>query len=84
MIHIMNNKIEDDILISQDAAFYGMITGNAKIREGVSFKLYGMVCKNIYVPKDAIVHVYGTVIGDVINNGGRINMALLEIEWVAI
>ncbi|MCK5280196.1 MAG: hypothetical protein KAK04_16695 [Cyclobacteriaceae bacterium] len=71
---IESKKIEGDFVIQENLQFSGMITGNAIVTDGVLLDLHGTVGKDLVVKEGGKAVVKGTVEGDVINQGGAVDI----------
>jgi cytoskeletal protein CcmA (bactofilin family) len=69
-----NQEIDGDIVINYPFQFHGMIKGNATVVSGGNFVLHGTCCRNLLVKPGSIVHVHGTIIGNVFNDGGQLEI----------
>ena len=67
-------KINGDYTIDADLEFHGMVTGNATVIKNVNLILHGMICKSLSVEKDGFAVIYGTISGDLVNKGGRVEV----------
>lgn len=65
----INTKITGNKTLSEDSAFFGLITGNLKVTGKVEFDLFGLVSGNLTIKKGVTARLYGLVNGDVINEG---------------
>lgn len=71
---IEHGKIEGDYEVLEDLQLYGMITGNAVVKKRATLELFGRIAKNLTVERGAKVVIKGTVSGDVINQGGTVEI----------
>jgi len=72
-MQITNNKIEGDTTFSSDTQFHGMVTGTARVPNGVTLNLQGMV-SGLVLEAGSTVELHGTVTGNVTNRGGALNI----------
>ncbi len=68
------NMINKDLIVANSRLVSAMINGNVIIKEGGKFTLDGMVNKNVTLEYNAKAKIYGIVKGDVINNGGDLQV----------
>lgn len=71
-MEIEHGKIEGNYNINCDFTLYGMITGNAYIKDGGRLELKGMICQNLTIEEGGELTLNGMVCGNVINKGGKI------------
>ncbi|TYS57728.1 hypothetical protein FZC74_14965 [Sutcliffiella horikoshii] len=71
---VVRDKIERNIMLTENLILHGMIVGNVSISEDVEFFLHGTVIGNLTINKKSIVHLHGTVNGDVVNVGGTLKV----------
>lgn len=69
-----NRKIEKDVYIKDHFVFHGMITGRTTVSNTGSFILHGMCTQDVILEKDGRARIHGTVIGDIQNNGGMLEI----------
>ena len=69
MIEI-SKKIEGNVVIEKDTNLRGMIVGNVEVLDGATLYLRGSLNGRLYIYEGAKVLLYGTNNGDVINDGG--------------
>lgn len=67
-------KIEGDFVVVKDFQLYGMITGNALVKNGGLLQLHGTVAKDLIVEEGGKAVINGTVRGNVINHGGVVDI----------
>jgi cytoskeletal protein CcmA (bactofilin family) len=70
-----NGKIEGDVEITFELKMHGMFLGNVTVKNGGYLILHGMATKSLVVEPGAAVEIFGMVIGNVINNGGKLFIA---------
>lgn len=70
-----DGKHEGDLLLSEDLALHGMVTGNLTVHAQAKLLLHGMCCGNLIIAKDGVAEVFGTVVGSIINEGGTVFVA---------
>jgi hypothetical protein len=71
---LVQYKLEGDQVFISDTHLQGMVMGSAKVLAGVVLELEGMVVKDLLLEKNSVVRLRGTVNGDVINNGGHLDI----------
>ena len=71
-MRVVRRKIVGDQTFTSDTQLFGMVTGSAAVASGVHLEMLGMVCRSLTVRRGSTVELRGTVIGDVINDGGHI------------
>ena len=62
-------QLEGDLTLSNDFVLRGTLTGNVTVRQNVLFELHGVVNGFHYVEPGAEVRLFGTVNGDIHNQG---------------
>lgn len=70
----VHEKIEGPVAIEEDIALYGMIAGDATLRQGVRFILHGTVAGNLKIETGARAIIHGTVAGRIYNEAGRVEL----------
>lgn len=73
MIEI-EGKLERNITIDEDTILKGMIVGDVVVLGSAEFVLRGMMEGNLSIRENTTVYLNGTVNGDVINNGGSLEV----------
>jgi cytoskeletal protein CcmA (bactofilin family) len=68
------DEIEGDVLLNEDTKLHGMFVGMTTVSSGVTLILHGTVTKDLIVEEDSKVMLHGMVIGDVVNNGGHLEV----------
>jgi len=63
------DKIEGNLLVSEDLKINGVVAGNIVVASGASLHLCGMCAGNVVIEKGASASITGFVRGDVINRG---------------
>lgn len=66
--------INKDVVVLDRRLVSSMINGNVTIKQGGNFTLDGLVNKNITLEYNSTAKLYGIVKGDVINNGGELQI----------
>jgi hypothetical protein len=69
-----NQKLEGDVIVNDEFQFSGMITGSTTIVSGGHFVLHGTCCRDLFVEPGSVVHIHGTVAGNVYNRGGNLEV----------
>ena len=69
-----HGKIDNDLLLSEELIFHGMVTGNVTIDNGGKFILDGMCCKDLIIKEGGECYIHGTVVGNVDNIGGYLEV----------
>jgi hypothetical protein len=69
-----NQNFEDDVIVNDEFEFSGMITGSITIVSGGHFVLHGICCRDLFVEPGSVVHIHGTVVGNVYNRGGNLEV----------
>ena len=69
-----NGKIEGNINITEDFQLNGVVTASASVINGAYFKLNGVVSKDLTIAAGSSVDVNGVVNGNIINEGGVVNV----------
>jgi adenylate cyclase len=72
--HRQRGKIKGDVRFTEDTDLRGDIKGTATVAEGVALTMRGDISRDLILEKDADAYIRGDVGGDVINNGGRLDM----------
>ena len=72
--HSQRGKIKGDVRFTEDTDLRGDIKGTATIAAGVAFTMRGDIARDLILEKDADACVKGDIGGDVINNGGRLDL----------
>ena len=62
--------LEGGITIEENMRLFGTIRGDARIADGVSFKMIGTIEGNLTVGRGAEVRMMGNIEGDVIDEAG--------------
>ncbi|WP_155798746.1 hypothetical protein [Sorangium cellulosum] len=73
MIQI-HGKIEGDKVFLESTQLHGMVTGSVTVASGVELELHGTICRDLHVLHNATVYLHGTVGGNVVNDGGTIDV----------
>lgn len=68
------SKCEGDLLISDEVAIHGIVTGSITVRDFGSLTLHGACVGNLEVEAGAIALIEGIVGGNVFNHGGHITI----------
>jgi len=71
---IESGKIEGDFEVDENLKLHGMITGNAFVKNGATLRLHGTVCKDLTIEEGSKAIINGTVCGNVINEGGVVEV----------
>lgn len=71
---VEHGKIEGDLRLDYDLFLRGKVTGNITIVKGGNLVLLGMCEKNIIVEAGAEAYLHGTVVGNVLNQGGYLEV----------
>ena len=69
-----NEKIMGDYSVNENLRFRGQIVGTATVQADITLILEGQITKNLILQKDSTAYLHGTVSGDVINNGGHLEV----------
>lgn len=67
---VERGKLEGPLEIGDQLQLDGMATGDVTVLSGGHLILRGICGRNLIIEKDGKVDLYGTVIGDVLNRGG--------------
>jgi len=70
----ITDTIGGDATIRDAVTLQGMVVGDVVVVAGGYLDLYGTCCRNLKIEKDGVVNLYGTVSGDVTNDGGRLDV----------
>lgn len=73
-MRLIQDKIEGDVTITEDTELTGMVVGAVTITKNFKLIQRGMVVGNVVLRTGASASVHGMVNGDIINDGG-----LLEV-----
>ena len=74
-MQVEHGKVEGDVEITGEFQMHGMFTGNVVVKAGGSLILHGMATKSVTLESGSFVNIFGTVSGDVINNGGQLQVS---------
>jgi len=69
-----HGKLDSNLRLDYALSHHGMITGNIIIEADGELYLHGMCCKDLMIKKGGKAFVYGTVIGNVLNDGGYLEV----------
>jgi len=72
--HRQRGKIKGDIRFTEDTDLRGDVKGTATVAAGISLVMRGDISRDLILEKDADACIRGDVGGDVVNNGGRLDM----------
>lgn len=67
---VERGKIEGAVELSDELQLDGMVAGDVTVLDGGHLILRGTCCKNLLIRPGGTVDLYGTVSGDVTNQGG--------------
>lgn len=73
-MRISSQEIKGDVIVDDSFQLNGSITGNATIISGGEFILHGTCGRDLIVEPGAVVHIHGTVMGNILNNGGQVEI----------
>jgi cytoskeletal protein CcmA (bactofilin family) len=71
---VEEGKIEGDITVDEEFQLNGIISGNITVVTGGSLILHGTCLGNLVIERDALANIHGTVVGDVENQGGKLEV----------
>jgi len=69
----IKDKVERDMTITQDTKLRGQVIGALRVLD-CTFEHYGQITGKLIIEAGANVILHGQVKGDVINNGGNLNV----------
>ena len=69
-----HEKIDGDLFVTEELILYGLVTGNVTIDKGGNLILHGMCCKNLLIEEGGECFLHGTVVGNVDNIGGYLEV----------
>ena len=61
--------IDGDLDVQRNTRLYGRVSGSVTVKCGRTFILHGTIGRSLILEDAAVAHVYGTVLGDVVNGG---------------
>jgi cytoskeletal protein CcmA (bactofilin family) len=64
-----NSKVTGDLVVNDDLAFHGLVTGSITVNEGARLEFHGACSGKMMVLPGARVNVYGRLSGNLINSG---------------
>ncbi len=67
----VDDKLQGPVLIEEDLAVHGIVTGDATLSSGAKLVLHGTITGDLIIEPRAKAIIHGTVNGMVINDGGR-------------
>ena len=67
-------KIEGDLRLEDSLCLQGMVTGDTHVVAGALLELHGMCCRDLSLEAGAEVLLHGTVVGSVVNRGGKLSI----------
>lgn len=73
-MRVENGQITGDVTITDAVTQKGQITGKTTVESGGELLLYGMCANGLTVKKDGRAVIYGTVNGNVLNDGGYLEI----------
>ena len=73
-MHRVSGTVEGVWEINDEVALTGMAAGDVVVASGGVLHLEGMCCRSLRIEQNGTVWLRGTVIGDVINAGGSLNV----------
>ena len=65
---------DGDVEFTGESKFYGIIKGSVKVLDGAVIRFNGMVEKNLTVEQGGYAVINGMVKGNVINDGGKLEI----------
>jgi len=74
MLKTIRENIEGDTWLEQDVELHGIILGSVIVPAGRLFHVCGAVSGSVHLEARARVFLYGYVGGDVVNNGGCLEL----------
>jgi cytoskeletal protein CcmA (bactofilin family) len=66
--------IAGDIRLDFDLTLYGTVTGSVTVVEDGFLLLYGTCNQNVILENKSKAYIYGTVVGNALNNGGYLEI----------
>lgn len=66
------NGTSSDMIISEDGFLESNVKGSVTIAENVEAEIDGVIFGDLIIQKGSIVSAYGTVLGNINNNGGSL------------
>ena len=64
-----NGKVEGDFVVEDVVVLNGMVTGTIRVDPGASTTIHGMCCGDLVIAQGGTAAVHGTVVGNVTNQG---------------
>jgi hypothetical protein len=65
-------KVEEDLVITEDTLFLGIAVGSARVAKGTTLEMQGIILGDVILDPGSRVLMDGIVYGDVVNDGGRL------------
>ncbi len=75
---VMLDTIEGSVLLNEDFELLGVVTGSVTVARGAHLKMDGLIMCDLVVLEGGSADITGTVMGYVINDGGRVKMRGLD------
>ena len=69
-----HGKLDGNLYLDYELALHGMVTGDVIVDKGGNLYLHGMCCSNLIIKEGGSVFLHGTVTGDVVNQGGYLEV----------
>jgi hypothetical protein len=69
-----NGMISSNLEVSEDYKFLGLINGSVTVHEEKLFELHGMITNDLSIERNARAIIFGSVNGNIYNNGGTIQL----------
>jgi cytoskeletal protein CcmA (bactofilin family) len=74
MMQIEFGQVVGDVSVSGEMTLNGQVVGTVTVVQGGHLILNGMVSRNVSVDAGGVARINGMVVGDVINNGGAVEI----------
>ncbi|WP_332631845.1 hypothetical protein [Halalkalibacter flavus] len=82
---ISTNGLEEDLVVECDTLLTGTFNGNLTVLPGAKLCLDAKLNGDLYLRKNSIVSIQNTIVGNVYNEGGKIEMiGLIEGKLIEV
>ncbi|KHF38011.1 hypothetical protein [Halalkalibacter okhensis] len=82
---ISTNGQEEDMVIECDTLLTGTFNGNLTVLPGAKLCLDALLHGDLYLKKNSIVTIQSTIVGNIYNEGARVElMGLVEGEMIEV
>jgi hypothetical protein len=74
---IIRSEVSGEVKIKTDTQMHRVNATKITVEEGIKANLYGIVKEMLILKRNCVVNFYGTILGQVVNEGGSLHYNIL-------